>query len=580
MAMAIQGVPSSWDQNIADTRLPGWICATAWSPCSRFIAAAYDESSEIVILDPVTLEQLNTLHSPQAMSWSGITFSPGSHLLTAYAWGEDHIISWDLQTGGLLSNISTEECCSIVIYSESERMIGGLFDNTTITIYNVFSGKCITSHSIEDSIVETIWSHGEYLQFATLESESIIIWQVSFTLSHSPTKVGSLSIPDHFSSDKLVMLPTLFRLAFILSEEIWVWDVQHHKVLLHSADVKEPRDISFSPDGHFFVCGTGSREFYIWKESPTGYLSKQQFVSGANGTRPLVSPNGGSVISSSDNTLLLWHTTGSPISIPRIIRERSWQGTWFYIEFSPDESLVAVTEQSSSIITVLETRSGNPWLVIDTGSKTCGLKITEDKIIVVGDKKIVTWDLPTKACVPNARQNINDSIQITVFIHSLPSNRLHASISPNLDYVAFIEGNGTLPDRFIDIYNLHTGEKLAAADSGGTKLGFTPSGHEVWCTTSTGEIGQWEIVKEKGSNAIKLKEIERNMEPVSGFPWLSSHGHQVTRDGWIICSSGKRLLMLPRHMQQDTIVERKWGEKCLAVWNRSSVRPCILKLEV
>ena len=583
MVRVIQGIPASWDPSIADIRLPEWICAAAWSPCSRFIAAAYNECSEIAILDPVTLKQLHTLSPPQEeISWTQITFSPESHLLTAHSWDENCIINWDLQTGGLLSNINTEEfpMCNSVSYSGSERMIGGLFDNTTIITYNVLTGKCMTSHSIENSFVETIWSHGEYLQFATLESESIIIWQVSFTSSNPPIKIGSLSTPDNFSSEELVLFPTLSRLAFILDGEIFVWDALQNRVLLHSLDIEKPRAISFSPDGHSFVCGTGSREFYIWKETPTGYVSRQQLVTGATGTRPLISPNGGSVISSSDNILQLWHTTGLPTSISRVSTKNSRKDAWYCVEFSLDGTLVAVAEGSSRTVTLYDMESGNPWLVIDTGTDTCGLRMTEDEIIVVGDGKIVTWDLPIRNCTFEGKKTINDSVHTTVFVHSTHIGRLSASISPTLEYIAFGDRSGILAVFSIDIYHMHTGEKLATATSGGSIPGFTPSGHEVWCTTYTGNVDQWEIVKEKGSEAIELKEIKKNMKPISGFPWLSSDGHQVTNDGWIICSSGKRLLMLPHYLQQSATIERKWSGKSLVIWNKNTPEPCILKLEV
>jgi len=121
MARVIQGASTLWDPSIATVRFPGRICATIWSPCSRFIATAHKGSAEIVILDAATLEQLNTmqphalqLHTMKSLGeqieWKHITFSPDSHLLTGYSWLQDWILSWDLQTGGLLSNISTERC--------------------------------------------------------------------------------------------------------------------------------------------------------------------------------------------------------------------------------------------------------------------------------------------------------------------------------------------------------------------------------------------------------------------------------------------------------------------------------------
>ena len=580
MARVIQGIPALWDPSIANRRFPSRICAVAWSPCSRLIATACDESSEVVVLDAVTLEQLHTMHYPQGNTgWAHITFSPGSHLLTAYSWELDCLISWDLQTGGLLNKISTwgHSRCNSVSYSKCETMVGGLFKNSTIIIYNVLSGIPISSHSIQQSIVETIWTHGEYLQFATVESGSITTWKVSFTSSHAPTKVDSMSIPGNFSGE-FVLLPTLHQLAFIHNSKVLIWDGQKKKVLLDSADVRHPRAMSFSPGGHFFICGSQGKGLHIWKESPTGYLFHQKLVSGANGTTPLISPNGELVISSSNKTLQLWHTENSSTSFSSISMQAPCYSGWFFIEFSPDESLVAVTERLSRRVTVLDIKSGNPWLVIDTGTKACGLKITEGKIIVVGDGKIITWDLPARGCGFNIRRNINNSIQTTTFTHSVPIEKLCASISPNLDYVAF--GNKKVYSEALCVYNRHTGEKLAVARSGDSTPGFSPSGNKVWCAGDNGKVDQWEIIGETGTKTIKLKKLEKRTEPLSGFPWHSPHGYQVTYDGWILSPNGKHLLWLPQHWQQDAKIQRKWSGKFLAVWNKNSTEPCILKLEV
>ena len=74
--------------------------------------------------------------------------------------------------------------------------------------YNIHSGTQISSHPVQGPIIEPIWAYGEYLQFATVGSGCVVVWQVSFTSGHVPKKVGSLVTPDNFSSQTLVLLPT------------------------------------------------------------------------------------------------------------------------------------------------------------------------------------------------------------------------------------------------------------------------------------------------------------------------------------------------------------------------------------
>lgn len=583
MIRVIQGIPTSWDSSIANKKFPASTDAAAWSPCSCLIATAHLESPGIIILDAVTLDQLHTMHPPQKeMTWMHMTFSPGSHLLAAYSKVQRCIVSWDVQTGGLLSNISIQGqyLCSSVSFSECETMIGGLFDNNTIIIYNLLSGLKISSHPTPQPAVDIIWTCGEDIQFATMGLGSITMWQVSFTSNHSPVKVGSLSIPDSFPSEKPVLLPTHSRLAFTLGRRVLVWDAQNQKVLLDSADVKNPRAMSFSPCGHFFVCGTYGREIYIWKESPAGYLSYQKLVSTANATVPLISPNGESVISHGNGAriLQLWPTPNSSTYLPSISIQTPHHHEWFCIEFSPTESLVAFSERLSSTVTVLDTESGNPLFFIDTDTEVCGLMITADEIIVVGNGKIITWNIPARDCISNTQRDIYNSVQTTTFYHPAPISMLWASVSPNLNYIAFGDQRSGISEDLC-IYNTNTGEKLAAAKSKHTYPGFTSSGHAAWYVGNFGNLDQWQIIVE-GPDSIKLKQLWEDVEPLHGFPWHSPNGYQVTGDGWILNSSRKQLLWLPPHLQPDIKIQRKWSGKYLAVWNWGLPGPCLLKLDV
>ena len=78
---------------------------------------------------------------------------------------------------------------------------------------------CISSHSILQSDTGFTWTHGQYFQFATFESGSTIVSELSFTSSYEPTQIYSLSTPDNFSVEELVLFPTLSWLAFLNEDE-------------------------------------------------------------------------------------------------------------------------------------------------------------------------------------------------------------------------------------------------------------------------------------------------------------------------------------------------------------------------
>ena len=576
LARAIQGVPTSWDPSIASKGFPDDICTAIWSPCNRFIAVTYEWSSKAVVLDAATLEQLYTLDTPsRGCTIKHLAFSPNSCLLTGYSYSKDCIVTWDLQTGGVITNINTTGYCLSISYAECGAVLGSLFNRDTVTIYNVLSGTHIFSHSVPGLAVETIWSHGEYFQFAAVYPGTIVIWEVGTVSPYAPTKISSLVIPDNFSSNDLILSINLSQLACINEGKVLVWDAQDRKVLLDSTEVNKPQKISFSLDGCFFVCGSRNTEFYIWKKSSDGYLSHKKLTANGSQVTPVVSPNGQSIVSFCDRILQLWHTTSSTTSLPKASLQVGQQDPDdFFFEISPDGSLVAATQKASYIITILDVKSGNPWLVIEMDTMICGMRITENKVFVVGDGKVIAWDLPERGCILDARRTVNNSIQTVAFKHVHPINRLYASISPDLNHLTI----GSYSNQnTLCVYDMNTGEKLVTLNPEGYLPGFTPAGHEIWCVDHDGYVEWWEIIKENETNAIRLESFDKKEQ--LGLPFISSHGYQVTSNGWICSSSGKRLLWLPKHWLpgNDYIL---WHNKLLAMWNSSLLEPIILELEV
>jgi len=142
-------------------RFPSPINDAVWLPCNKFIAIVWGRSEDVRsvgILDAATLRQLNTFPM-DASNWTrSLTFSPDTHSLTWLGWHPDKIISWDVQTGVLLSVISLEllpspEHYSEITYSTCGTIVG-LFSYkadiaTTISTYSILSGTHIYSHSVE-----------------------------------------------------------------------------------------------------------------------------------------------------------------------------------------------------------------------------------------------------------------------------------------------------------------------------------------------------------------------------------------------------------------------------------------------
>jgi len=595
----IQGVPMSWDPAIVAVRCSDIIYHIIWSPCSRFIAI--DCKIETQILDATTLGKVKSLALEEHYSRS-LTFSAESRLLTQLSDEPEEFISWDLQTGvpaGVISSNEeereqqypgghqeweeepegiTQEARSIT-YSACETTFGVLFKRRNVAViitYNVLSSTSTGYYPIERPVADVIWTHDKSIRFATFGPGSITIWEVGFVLEHPAAEVESLPTPNNFDpSGPFLFLPTCSRLAFILNDSVFVWDVRHSKLLLDSADIRIPKagKMTFSSDGGFFACGTGSPEIYLWKDSPTGYTFHRKLVSSIYFPYPLLSPDGRSIIAFCNWDLQLWRTTDPtphllsvPARDPRDIKP-------FVLGFSPDESLAVAARLGDNTATVLDLRSGVPRLTVDAGAKIYGLGVTVSTVVVVGEGKTVTWNLPQRDHALDVTANINDSIRTTIFNYSPP--KFHppssASISPDFNHIAIAGLRMGLR-----IYNMTTGKYLAGTDTPCDDVWFSPDGRKLW-SHFTGVTHGWAIVKNSESISLKMEYLGKTRCPPGEYPWEPPCNYKITVDGWVFNPNGKRLLWLPPHWRMERL-RGMWSGRFLAFSHSKLPEPVILEL--
>ena len=107
----------------------------------------------------------------------------------------------------------------------------------------------------EGHLVPPLWTHGEFLRFATVKSRYITKWQADFTFAHPPGVVESLPTPGELIEREAfatyLLFPMVSRLAINLTNTRLVWDARDSKRLLQRES---------------------DEEIHIWKESPDGYI--------------------------------------------------------------------------------------------------------------------------------------------------------------------------------------------------------------------------------------------------------------------------------------------------------------------
>ena len=577
---------------------------------------------KVDILDPATLQPQQFLDPPWETTFEiarVLVFSPDSCMLTCSGSGDQELflVTWDIQTGGVVSAIEQQGPdvgypAPCIAYSTNGRTVGVLYPfpiTPIISIYDVVSG--MHTHDIDHAVHANshplaylhpfdIWTYGESLRFASV-GPTITIWEVGFTPGAEPTAVETFSLPRSIgkmlvprsrsvslSITRIQPLPSSYRVVFNIyagpsGSAVIVWDTRDSKSMLNCTGANFNSEVTFSSDGRLFACPTWGSGIYLWKESHTGYTFNGTLPSITGLSLPLLSPNGESIVAVCDSTIKLWHTksfTSSSIlaRVPRNAED-------FVLEFHPNKPLAVEVRWKHNIATVLDLNSGLPQLTIDAGIKVYGIRMTESTAVLIGNAKLITWNLPGGTFPPDTRMGVEDSAQIVNFAMEQGGDVESASISSDFHYVALLRETvveKNLCSR-LDIYDTSSGQCLSrhtAQHRLWDRVRFAPGEYTILLADWYADLEAFMPTRNgldregEGSWVGVDFDVER---PVCGDPWRSSRGYQVKGNGWIFGPGGERLLMLPPPWQSSP-VRRVWNGKFLALLHGELPEPVILDL--
>ena len=255
LARVVHGLETSWRPVVATIYDKGFCSTAAWSSCNRFVAVAL-RSGVVEIRDAGTLYTLNSFKSLDSRPIC-LSFSPDSRFLTQF--NDNDLITWDVQTGGSAVTIFPEGLAVVRRqFSSAYSMNGDILAAVYLGGSNENANAIIATHHLsttrahlypvsEGRLLSPIWTHGNFLRFATVKPGCIIIWEAEFTLTPPPKAVESFPAPDEITNahrfTELLFLPTLYRLAICLRETVLIWDARDSKPLLR---IPSPRSSGMS----------------------------------------------------------------------------------------------------------------------------------------------------------------------------------------------------------------------------------------------------------------------------------------------------------------------------------------------
>lgn len=358
-----------------------------------------------------------------------------------------------------------------------------------------------------------------------------------------------------------------------------IWDSQTKRHLLQAQGTDfNGSTMAFSPDGHFFACGTVGSDLYLWKVYMGHCVLHQKFASSITSPTPIFSPDSASVITWGDSTIQLWHLEDSAPPTSRGIPQASGQVDPFILKFSPSNGSAAFARPRDNVVTVIESKSGARRLVIDAGMEVYGLNVDDATVTVEGNQKIMVWGLPEECSEPVHTATVADSVRLTALktMHRGPN---YTSISPNLRMIAetWPPNNGSTG--WLVISDVETGSELCVVEGACSAPWFSADGRQIWCEVDGGGERGWRIAESSNGGSREINLVPLAESPPESWPLRSSRGCTIADDGRVLGPGGEELVLLPPSWMSNERKTRAWSGPFLVLLHSTLPEPVILDLE-
>ena len=606
MSRVVTGIPTSWDSCTASVGAISEVGHAVWSPCGQFVAVGM--GTVVEVRDSNTLERLSTLKAPhvdRSLARS-LSFSPDGRLLACLQgqetqlflfWGGCRLYVWDIQTGVIISSINDRDP-GMIAFSGNRRVVN-------LSPPSLSSGQ--HQPYIHDALEGTQpckarlpwpphrqlgarWTHGDTLRFA-ISFERVGGHEVTIEIRelqptpHPPSLVESFRLPCH--GGNFSFSPVSFHASFVTGTDVVILDVRDSRVLLEASAAQSPFIPSgcFSPDGHFFACGTEEPRVRVWENRTTCYGSWSNLKPRLPFKELSFSPTASSILAWGQRGIQLLNPGNQSTFLSPDGAEHHHKSRSHLVAYSADRTLIATARRTNHVIKILDALSGTLRQLIDTGMEILDIKIVDNTICTASSCGVVRWDLGTGGGAHGARDVINRPTVIDPAVNQLSLFRDRSNIAlavQGTDLYLWREGPPPIkfslrhPGILEFIPDPH---EIVDIRSPPNQDGLLLLTHAFLTHTSPPDLLFYLLMKLEIAEGAGFASVVESFDCPWSWVDLFSRGYSVGIGSkeWLVDHNGRKLLWLPPSWRTKNAEDVRWDNNFLAFLDGHHPDPIIIQ---
>ena len=387
-----------------------------------------------------------------------------------------YVFIWEIQTGVRINDVGVAALGKVIFHGDQRALT--IIGSNKVYTYDGLKGTKQFQPKAELLPLPlnqqgACWAHNDTFWFATSSEANgkLVINIQEFQPTSDPPLlvVESFPVPSHHGT--FSFSPVSFHASFITENEVTILNVQDSKILLSTQVTQQLHTQSshFSPDGHYFACGTSESRISIWKNTPTGYELWSTLQPRLPFKKFAFSPTAISVLAWGSTGIQLLYPESSASPQSPIETKPTSQHRNYLVACSTDGKHITIAQQKDSIVTVLDPLFGTTLWFICVGVVIQDIKVVDNILFVADGYGVFSWDLGAGEIeCHTSRVTVCDSIAIG---HDVDKSVL----SNDCSHIAFTVG------RSVFLYDIQAQEILIERVMDGvvTNIQFSQDGCQL-----------------------------------------------------------------------------------------------------